>query len=213
MSALAIFLALTLASPEARADSFELGLGLRDTHNQTGHLEGLRAAGRWVNRGWAVELGLYGAPFAYEPSELAELILYFSALSGAESELRYGENHDLATAELRFDLGARPLDRELRFQGGPHLYVGVEGRRIDRYTLAYDPQQGVDLGTPESALVVGPTLGVGLDAWYAGRVGLRLVVQDRTWWGTEDSFRAGDEYSHKRLHHDPTTTLDLLVAF
>jgi hypothetical protein len=213
MSALAIILALTFTSPVARADGFELGLGLRDTHAQTGHLEGLRAAGRWVNQGWALELGLYATPFAYEPSELAEFVLSIGAMSGAESELRYGENHDRATAELRFDLGARCLDRELRFQGGPHLYLGLEGRLLERYTLAYDPQQGVDLGTPVTTLAVGPTVGVGLDAWYAGRVGLRLVVQDRTWWGTEDTFRTDDVYTSRHLHHDPTTTLDLLVGF
>ncbi len=212
MPALAILI-LSLASADARADSFELGLGLRDTHAQSGHLEGFRAAGRYVRQGWALELGLYGTPFAYEPSELATVVLSIGHVAHGESELRYAENYDRATAELRFDLGARPLDRELRFQGGPHLYAGLEGRVMDRYSLAYDEQDIVDPGSPERALVVGPTIGVGLDAWYAGRVGLRLVVEDRTWWGPQDQFRADREYAAPTLHHCPTTTLDLLVSF
>ncbi len=211
MNSLAAITLMLFGSP-ARATDWELGVGTRDSLAEPGRVEGARLVGRRVFPGLALEASLYATPRAPSGSALGATLLQIVDVGGAESAMQYPMTMDRATAELRLDLGARPAERERAFSGGPHLYLGVEGRMLSRYALTLEGGE-VRVGDPETVYALGPTLGAGVDAWYRGRVGLRLVIQDRSWWGDELVYELDGEPGGRTLHHHVTTSLDLLLAF
>ncbi|MBN2798978.1 MAG: hypothetical protein JXX28_07500 [Deltaproteobacteria bacterium] len=201
---------LTLLASPALAGDWELGIGTRDSLAQAATVEGARLSGRYVRQGWAVEAGVFASPLGRTASPLGRVI---SSLASEDSTLSHVETLDRATADLRLDLGAAPADRRQRLAGGPHLYLGAESRLIERYAVSGSFEEGFDTSAPETVLAVGPTFGAGLDAWYRGKVGLRLVVEDRLWWGEGAAFLLNGAAPTARLYQDPTTSLDLLLSF
>jgi len=96
----------------------------------------------------------------------------------------------------------------------PRALAGIEVRRAVRRwpdsllltTVAIEP-------TPTWA--GGPDLGLGLQFHAGAHMGARLAAWDRMRWSIEDVWLASDVIAGRRLLvlHDPTATLDVLVAF
>lgn len=210
------FLVLALPSAALAADPdpghLELGLGTRDSITEPGHVEGVRAIGRYAQDRWAVELALYGTPTTHRTWR------YEDPLDANP----YQENYidlDQASAALLLDWGPSYDEAGAWLQLRPHILAGVEARRTVRrypYSILCSAQSvSYVMVEPTPEWAFGPDLGLGLTLHTGPRVGLRISAVDRMRISIEERWLASDVLGNHYLQalHDLTTSADLLVRF
>ncbi len=196
----------------AEQNRWELGLGTRDSMSEAWHAEGLRLTGRRLFAPWALELGLYGSPFTERVRDRDLEIAQYAAGSTFQQPVEL----DLATVSLLADWGVQPREQGRRISGGPHLYAGLEGRRmLQRYT--HDCGMacciGMDLVESEPHWGGGPVLGMGFQLQLGAWAGARLAFYDRMRIGLEPLYDIQETSEDLELQHDFTAAFDLLAAF
>jgi hypothetical protein len=190
----------------------ELGLGTRDTITEPGHVEGVRAIGRWARDRWAVELDLYATPSTRRTWR------YEDPWDTDPYQEAYIDM-DQASAALLLDWGPGYDEDGPGWQLRPHILAGVEARRTVRRfpysVLCYAMQPAYTAVEPSPEWAFGPDLGLGLTLHTGPRLGLRISAVDRMRVSVEERWLASDVIGGRGLHalHDLTAATDLLVRF
>lgn len=204
----------------ARAGDVELGLGLRQALEEPGTLDAARLLGRYNLGGWALEGALsVRNPLAAAYSDLDVTLVQIAEYGGSGVAFQAPVEYDRLALTLLADVGfverAGP-----GWSGGLRVYGGLEARLVQRTALQYDAE-AADAGLDPVVIVEqdprfqAPLLvsGFGLDAWGAGRVGVRLSVLSRLGWEKDPDYTAddvGDEELVSALHTETGFALDLL---
>lgn len=208
--------ALTLLSA-ASAGDLQVGVGLRDPQALPRLLsQGTRAVGGAqglvrYDLGWvALESDLFVNPFLERYTDLDAVLVQITANSGEDAEPSLFIANEVATLQLLADVGPPTLrwsPGERAWTGGPRLLGGlwVSAQYQGELTAAPGAIDGV-LFVPEGwAARGGPALGLGMDAWYKGLVGLRL-----SWLARISPVRSANA-GGVSLQNDSAFTVDLLV--
>jgi hypothetical protein len=189
----------------------ELGLGVRDGRgwvDDPGSIDGPRLLARLPMGPLALEASLFHRLGERYDDSLAVLLARYgytpptlSAGGGADGDQdrRYPFEVDrwAMTALVDWGFGHRPEDQQLT--AGPHLYGGLELRRVERH-LAW--LEGADVQVDAGEARTGPlgVAGLGLDVTALGRCTLRLAGYLRL---------ALEEDT--KIDTNPTLAIDLLV--
>jgi hypothetical protein len=209
---MAIALPSTTLAADPEPGHLELGIGTRDTITEPGHVEGVRAIGRYAMDRWAVELDLYATPTTHRTWRYED----------PQDAYPYQEDYidlDQASAALLLDWGPGYDDTGRWLQLRPHILAGVEARRtVRRYPyslLCTEVALSYIAVEPSPEWAFGPDLGLGLTLHTGPRVGLRLAAVDRMRVSIEERWLASDVLGNPYLQamHDLTASADLLVRF
>ena len=207
---------LLLIAP-ALAGDFELGIGLRDAHDDPGLVDGPRLVGRVpLGGGIVLEGDLFYRTSGVETSGLDNTLVYIAhGSSDGVHDFQQPVNKDVwsFSALVDYDFGGRSTGAAIH--GGPHLYAGAEVRSVESGFARYDASQGdvpVVLDVEGTKLLPAVVLGSGIDFWIGGTAGWRIGWLNRLSLEDHPDY-GGVPNGGKQLMNSVTVTLDFLVGF
>lgn len=188
---------LPAALAAAPANTWEVGLGVRDSLAEESRPEGVRLMARRRVGALGVEAAAYGRLVKASAPGMAYSVVGIVAPHREEEPFHYPVDSDLAALSVLASWHPWPLTG---IGAAPVFYAGLEGRQIAH--LALDASEV--LSEQGRGTYLGPVIGAGFELetdWLVSR----LTLTDRMHF-------ARDAFTDERaLHHAPTLSLDLLV--
>ncbi|MCB9742128.1 MAG: hypothetical protein H6741_00525 [Alphaproteobacteria bacterium] len=213
-----LFIAMTWAGA-AQAGDLDVGVGLRDPHavldlpsqgsKAFGGVQGLVR----YHIGWlSLEADVYYNPFSLRYSELDEVLVHIAGHGDPDVDFQVPLYNETLSLQALAGLGL-PRDTEARWAGGPLLLCGFWGGLVQEAFLSADPNdaEAVQVSEAGRTLRVGPALGLGMEGWYEGRVGLRMSWMARLAAQGQPTYDPNQPADGNTLVNYQALTLDLMV--
>ena len=178
-------------------NTWEVGLGVRDSLAEENRLEGARLMARRRVGPLGVEAAAYGRLVAPSAPDMAYTVVDIAASHTEAPSFQYPVDSDLAALSVLTSWHPWPLSGT---GAAPVFYAGLEGRQIVH--LALDAAH--TLREQGRGRYLGPVIGAGFEL-ETGRLVSRLALTDRMHFA-RDAFT--DDLAQ---HHAPTLSLDLMV--
>ncbi len=219
-------LLVLLAPQAAAARTVELGLGaLKSFHalDNPGDPAGLRLSGRYPLGSTPVtfEGGLYVAnPFAPEATGTVSTLVQIAHQGNPAAAFQQPFSVDGLGLHAVADLAPIPEGFGQQITCAPHLLGGLSVMRGQTYYASYNSgySGGEDsmpytLSEGQPYTQVRPMVAVGMDTWFHGRVGLRLLLQARPGFEDQPDYDpSSDTPTGRRFDTESTLAFDLLVG-
>ncbi len=220
-------LALLISLSPAQADQIQVGAGIQSTFNgldNPGSPDGIRLAGRYrlLDGVLTMEGGLYvKSPFAPSASSLTTTLVQIGHQGDPDAAFQQPFRTDDFGVHVAADLAPIPDAWEDGVTCSPHVLAGMSFTKASEYYATYNQDYiSSGAGTPVALSVatthldLRPLVGVGFDAWYDGRVGLRLLFQARPGLERQPDYDPDDDSElEMRFTMRTAMAFDLLVGF
>ena len=182
----------------------------------------LRVSGGWRMEDAPLSLGaevFLHSPWAPQASNFVQTLVQIAHQGDADFQQPFSVDrfgvHALA------DLAPIPDAFEEGLSCVPHLFGGLGMISRAEYYAVYDSnfdtgasQSPAQVSEASTSLVVRPLLGIGIETWYAGYVGMRLAVQVRPWIESAPDYDPNDDDQlGSRVVLAPSLAFDLLGGF
>ncbi|HJN74353.1 MAG TPA: hypothetical protein QGF58_10520 [Myxococcota bacterium] len=197
----------------ASATPVHLFLGGRASDSTAGTLDGVRLGARYDVGPAAVEANAFLNPLPARYDGLDAMLVSIAYQGDSDVEFQQPVFNDIFAFQLLLDATVVPLTTD-NFNGGPHVFAGLELARIEQqYFLRYDPDSGLPMMEALGLKVRpgGVVGGIGMDAWFRDRVGLRVAWSSRIYLEEEPSYDPDIPVSGSSVQFNPTTTADIMV--
>lgn len=221
----AVVACFLVASAPVHAEGLALGLGLQDSLdvlNDPGTPSGFRAVGSYalLDGVLGLEAGLsVHSPFAPEVGPLVDTLISIAHQGDPDAGFQQPFWVNRFRTWAAADLAPVPDAFEDGFTSRPHAFVGLSLRSRRSHYASFNSDYSGSTGSlthlspGTNSLSMTGLLGVGIDAWYDGLVGLRLTALLHPGVESKPDYDPNDDTNlGKRLALDPVLALDLLIA-
>ena len=216
-----------LVIQDAEAGRIQVGLGVQDSFDaidNPGRPDGLRLSGRYhLGQGpLTAEGGMYlASPFAPEASETVGTLLQIAHQGDPDAGFQQPFQVDRMGVHAAVDVSPILTDRDDSLTCAPHVLAGLTVTQGTEWNATYDDDYTsggsntpVHLSGSTAYLHLRPVIAFGMDAWWEGRVGMRMLFQLRPGMERRPNYDPNDSHDYGNLVTlDAALIADLMIGF